>query len=83
MSSPSPHFDLVRLSKPIAALQIRRFEGDKEQKAFLTQIPKGAELRVCGNGFTTRTRRVESGGNLYFVFLQDIEEESGDPAGLF
>lgn len=77
MRIPSPHFDRIRLSKSIAALQIRPFEGDKEQKAFLTQIPKGAELQVCGNGFTARTRRVESGGNLYFVFLQDIEEAEG------
>ncbi len=64
----------ITLSKPIAALQIRHIEGDREQLAFVSQLPKGAELRLCGSGFTARTRKVEWDSHFYFVFAQDIDE---------
>ncbi len=70
----------ITLSKAIVALHIRDLQTESERLGVLAQLPKGAELQVCGSGFTPRTRRVESGGQFYFVFLQDLEDlrQAGD-----
>lgn len=62
------------LYKKVAAIQIHARENDKDV-GFVSQLPKGAELRICGNGFNTRTVKVEWRGQFYFVFVQDIDPE--------
>jgi hypothetical protein len=74
MESRGAEFPHVRLSKTIAALQIQYLDESEGHHAFIAQLSKGAELHICGDGFTPRTKKVESGGQLYFVFEQDIED---------
>ncbi len=64
----------ITLSKAIAALQIPDAGTNGEKPGVISQLPKGAELEVCGSGFTSGTRKVAFGGHFYFIFLQDIEE---------
>ncbi len=73
MNTPE-HHPHITLPKAIAGLQIRNSQTEGERLGVIAQLPKGAELQVCGSGFTPRTRRVESGGQFYFVFLQDLED---------
>jgi hypothetical protein len=37
------------------------------------QLPRGATLEVCGDGFNERTVKVRTNNRYYFVFRQDIE----------
>ena len=39
----------------------------------ITQLPRGAELQLCGEGFNDRTVRVKWAESFYMVFLQDLE----------
>ena len=62
------------LSKNIAAIQLLPGDGTGETRlGMITQLPSGAEVRICGEGFNERTVRVRWGGGYYFVFLQDLE----------
>ena len=63
----------ITLRKTLAAIQIQPAEAGKEHQGIISQLPNGAEVHVCGEGFNTRTVKVAWGGQLYFVFLQDIE----------
>jgi hypothetical protein len=69
-SIPSP----VTLSKVIAAINIRETEDGHMRMGLISQLPQGAELQICGEGFNERTIKVRWGERLYFVFVQDIEE---------
>ncbi|MBV9267340.1 MAG: hypothetical protein JO061_14305 [Acidobacteriaceae bacterium] len=63
------------LSKNIAAIQVLPADGSAEPRlGMITQLPRGAELRFCGEGFNGRTVKVRWGDGYYFVFLQDLEE---------
>ena len=64
----------ITLSKDVAAIQIEASEAGRPRYGLISQLPKGAELIVCGDGFNNRTARVNCHGFHYFVFLQDIEE---------
>lgn len=69
----------VKLPKNIAAIHLRAAEDGEPRLGYVSPIPQGAELRVCGGGFNTRTVKVNWNGGFYFVFLQDIEPpERGD-----
>lgn len=63
----------VTLPKNIAGIHLRIAEDGKSRLGCVSSIPEGAELRVCGSGFNTRTVEVDWNGHFYFVFLQDIE----------
>jgi hypothetical protein len=62
----------IVLSKHIAAIQVESSEEEGFRSGRISQLPKGAELIVCGNGFSKRTAKIECDGQFYFVFLQDI-----------
>ena len=62
------------LMKNIAAIQVLPADsGDGPRLGMITQLPSGAELTVCGEGFNERTVRVRWAEGYYFVFLQDLE----------
>jgi hypothetical protein len=63
----------ITLRKSIVAIKIHAAEDRKEQHGVILQLPNGAELHVWGKGFNSRTLKVSWGGELYFVFMQDIE----------
>lgn len=76
MSIPSR----LTLAKSIAAVQFEPARDGPHQLGLLSQLPRGAELAVCGKGFNERTAKVACHGQFYFVFLQDIDvaDESDD-----
>jgi hypothetical protein len=62
------------LSKNIRAIQITpEGEGEQAGLGLIIQLPEGAELDVCGNGFDNRTAKVRCNDAFYFVFLEDLE----------
>ncbi len=62
------------LAKNIAAIQLLPPDGAGETRlGMITQLPTGAEVQICGEGFNERTVRVRWAGGYYFVFLQDLE----------
>jgi hypothetical protein len=71
MMSP---FEQITLLKNIAAFQIQPAQNGREQLGVISQLPRGAELRFCGDGFNARTMKVAWGGQHYFVFRQDVEQ---------
>jgi hypothetical protein len=40
----------------------------------LTQLPSGATVDICGDGFNERTAKVRYCEGYFFVFLQDLQE---------
>ena len=66
------------LPKNIAAIQLQRTERGEERLGAISQLPRDAHLRVCGEGFNPRTVKVQCRGFFYFVFLQDIEEPEAE-----
>ena len=67
-------FEQITLLKNIVAIQIQPAQNGREQMGVISQLPKGAELSFCGDGFNARTMKVACGGQHYFVFLQDVEQ---------
>lgn len=46
-----------------------------QQLGLMTRLPEGAELDLRGPGFDDQTVRVRWGGQVYYVFLDDIEPQ--------
>ncbi len=70
---PVAAFSRVTLLKNLAAIHVFHTEDGMQHSSAILQLPKGAELYVCGPGFNLRTAKVEFRGEFYFVFLQDIQ----------
>ena len=68
----------IKLSKNVAAIELQPTENGKTQLGVISQLPKGAELEICGDGFNARTMKVHCRGRHYFVFLQDVRTRNGD-----
>ena len=69
----------MTLLKNIAAIELRPAEDGKPSLSAITQLPRDSELQMCGPGFNPRTVKVRSSGQLYFVFLQDLEQSTVHP----
>jgi hypothetical protein len=65
----------ITLSKVIAAINIEQTENGHTHLGLIGQLPQGAHLEVCGEGFNERTLKVRWEGRHYFVFVQDLEVE--------
>jgi hypothetical protein len=63
------------LSRNIAAIQVVPHECENSRLGVITQLPEGAQLDPCGDGFDDRTIKVKWQGSCYFVFLQDLEAD--------
>jgi hypothetical protein len=61
------------LPKKVAAMQISCAEHGRTGSGILSELPEGAQVVVSGDGFNSRTMKVEWQSQSYFVFLQDIE----------
>jgi hypothetical protein len=73
-----PAADRITLAKPIVGLQLEATRDGVYRMGLLSQLPTGAELLICGEGFNERTAKVRCHEHYYFVFLQDIQRfESG------
>lgn len=62
------------LAHCIRAVPIVVGVGDREEVGPISQLPEGARLRFCGDGFNDFTVRVYWEGHYYFVFLQDLQD---------
>ena len=64
------------LSEEILAMELISTPTGQMQLGPLCSLPKGAEIEVCGAGFNDRTTKIRSHGQFFFVFLQDLENQS-------
>ena len=61
---------IYRLPRKVAALNIGQ---DSESPGYLMELPKGAQVEVCGCGYNDRTLRIRLHGEYYIAFAQDLE----------
>jgi len=61
------------LSKNTSAIQVLCDEVGRKRMGTLLQLPEGAQLETCGEGFDEKTIKVCLQGAYYYVFLADIE----------
>ena len=64
----------VTRSNTVSALQVTYAEEGREEIGLLTQIPRNADLTICGPGFSQGTVRVRFNGLQYFVFREDLQD---------
>jgi hypothetical protein len=64
------------LSQEILAMELIPSQKGEMQLGPLSSIPEGADLAICGERFNDRTAKVRWRGRFYFVFLQDLENQS-------
>ena len=73
----SPRFgsaeESITIAKRIAAIAVGLNAEGKIQIGVISQLPDGACLEVCGEGFNERTIKVRWREQFYYVFLQDVE----------
>jgi|1186.fasta_scaffold125128_3 hypothetical protein len=67
-STPAPAYTL---KKKIAAIYLAGDTGSR--LGLFTELPEGAQIDVCGCGFSETTIKVRCHGQLYFVFRQDLD----------
>ena len=71
------------LSSNVAAIQLLPADSTGETRlGMITQLPRGAELYVYGDGFNERTVRVRWADGFYFVFRQDLENGQSQAASV-
>jgi hypothetical protein len=69
------------LSKAISATELVAVEGCRARLGRIAEIPKGAQLEICGQGFNRRMIKARWGDAFYFVFLRDLEAAEQNVAG--
>ena len=70
----------IALQKPISAIQVFQNEDGTTRLGLLSKLGAGVVLERCGEGFNTRTVAVRADGHSYFVFVDDLECQSGAKA---
>lgn len=70
------------LPRQISAIPLFHDVAGRVQLGTIVQLPAGAEVELCGDGFDRRTVKVQWGGGFYYVFAEDIEQRSAHLAGL-
>jgi hypothetical protein len=61
------------LQDTIAAIQVVHVEPARKESGFIAEIPRGAMIALCGDGFNERTVEVAWEGRFYFVYVRDLE----------
>lgn len=64
----------LTLPKQISAIQMLPAEKAHGKLGLITQLPRGAMVDICGDGFNERTAKIRYGQGYFFVFLQDLQE---------
>jgi hypothetical protein len=64
------------LPKNISAIQAFQDGEGRLRMGTLTQLPQGAKVEMSGDGFDGRTARITWQGVCYFIFRDDIQEDS-------
>jgi hypothetical protein len=60
------------LTKNISAIELNGVENGKVRLGPVLQLPHGAQVEVCGDGFNERTVKIRSNGKYYFAFRSDL-----------
>jgi hypothetical protein len=63
------------LQRNISAIQIIPDAHGRMRLGTIVQLPEGAQVEVCGEGFDERTTKVCCRGGFYYIFLEDIEAD--------
>lgn len=67
-NGPLSHF----LAKNISAIELNGLENGQARLGPVLQLPSGAPVEVCGDGFDERTVKIRSNGKYYFAFRSDL-----------
>jgi len=60
------------LAKNISAIELNGLENGKARLGPVLQLPSGAQIEVCGEGFNDRMVKIRSNGKYYFAFRSDL-----------
>ena len=64
----------LTLPKQISAIQMVPAGNTHGKLGLITQLPCGATVDICGDGFNERTAKIRYGQGYFFVFLQDLQD---------
>jgi hypothetical protein len=64
----------VVLSRKASAVQLETRANGTPKLGLICQLPPGARVELCGDGYSDRTVKVRYRDNLYFVFRNDIAQ---------
>ena len=64
------------LSRNVSAIQVTSSMDGRAQLGTIMQLPEGAQVEICGDGFNDQTVKVRCEGSFYFIFLEDIQASS-------
>lgn len=62
----------MTLARTIAAIQVVPDSHGNSGLGTIAQLPQGAFVQVCGDGFNARTVKVRCQGQCYFIFREDM-----------
>ena len=62
----------VTLRKSVAAIQVFNEPNGRSRMGDCVNLPKGAQLKICGHGFSERTVQVAADSGHYVVVLDRI-----------
>jgi len=62
----------ITLRKPTAAIQIIREGHGRSRCGMCLHLPRGAQVEICGEGFSARTVQVRSDDHYYFVLVSSV-----------
>ena len=65
--------EIYVLPRKISAIQIIPEENGRVRLGAIAQLPEGAEVAGCGEGFNERTTKVCWEGQFYYIFREDVE----------
>jgi hypothetical protein len=66
---------LYALPRNTSAIQAISDLDGNTRLGIIVQLPDGAEVRVCGEGFNERTVKVAWEGGFYYIFREDLAFE--------
>lgn len=62
----------IVLSRRASAVQLETRANGAQKLGLICQLPPGAHVELCGDGYSDRTVKVRYKDNFYFVFRNDI-----------
>jgi hypothetical protein len=75
-TSPVHYGQSYVLSEEILAMELAEDGTGDIRLGPLSALPEGVEIELCGDGFNDRTAKIRWRGRFYFIFLQDLENQS-------
>jgi hypothetical protein len=73
--SEDPSIQRRTLSKDILTMELVPEPTGELCLGPVSKIPEGSDIECCGQGFNELTLKVRWRGKIYFVFLEDLENQ--------